>query len=143
MLHSVSCLMISMMPVVLQAISRSNCRDLVMQSENFYKYLTVTKGLVNVRQIMPIVDEQHAVNSALFHHTDTFNVAYPHIIIAEKLRCLENFDRIDPLSHKCGVMLAKCTCMTAIETFAVSNQLCSVCSTAQILSCQVLIAGSS
>ena len=40
----------------MQAISRSNCRGLVMPSENFYKYLTVTKGLVDVRQIMRIFD---------------------------------------------------------------------------------------
>jgi hypothetical protein len=79
---------------------------------NYYKYLTVTKGLVDVRQIMQIVDEQHAVYNALFHHTDTFNVAYrdPQITIAGKLQCLENFDRIDPLPLKCGVMLTKCSC---------------------------------
>ncbi len=67
----------------MQAISRSNCRGLVMPSESFYKYLTVTKGLVDVKQIMRIVDEQHEVYSALLHHTDTFNDAYPHITIAD------------------------------------------------------------
>jgi hypothetical protein len=80
---------------------------------------------------MHIVDERNAVYSALFHHTDTFNVAFPHITIADKLQRLENFDRIDPLSHKCGVMLAKCTCNDSYRNF-VSNRWCSVCSTAQV-----------
>ncbi len=40
----------------MQAISSSNCRGVVMQSYNIYKYLTVTKGLVDAQQIMQIVD---------------------------------------------------------------------------------------
>jgi hypothetical protein len=61
---------------------------------------------------MQIVDEEYAVYN-LFHHTDAFNVEYPQLTIADKLQCLENFDRIDPLFGKTGVsgvMLAKCTC---------------------------------
>ncbi len=77
-----------------------------MLSYNYYKYLTVTKGLVDTQQIMQIVDEEYAEHNELFHHTDAFNVEYPQLTIADKLQCLENFDRIDPLSQKCGVMMA-------------------------------------
>jgi hypothetical protein len=83
----------------MQEISRNNCQGLVMQSYNFYKYLTVNKGLVDVEQIMQLVDEEHATyrDNDLFHCTDSFNADHPQITIADKLRCLENFDRIDLL----------------------------------------------
>ncbi len=49
---------------------------------------------------------------ALFHQIAQFNYAYPHVseFIKDKLQCLENFDRIELIFLKCGVMLAKCTC---------------------------------
>jgi hypothetical protein len=101
----------------MKAVSRSNCRGLVLPSESFYKYLTVTKGLVSVKELMRKVDEQHAVFHALFHRTDTFNDEYPDMTIADKLQCMENFDRVDPLQYKCGVMLAKCTCNASYRDF--------------------------
>jgi hypothetical protein len=114
-----------------------------MQSYNYYKYLTVTKRLVDVNQIMQIVDQEYAMYKDLFQCTDAFNVEYPQITNADKLQCLENFDRIDPLPYKCGVMLAKRTCNDTYRKFAASNQLYLVCSTVLSLLCQVLSAASS
>ncbi len=46
-----------------------------------------------------------------------FNVAYPQISVKDKLQCRENFDRIEPISPKCGVMLAKCPCNDSYQKF--------------------------
>jgi hypothetical protein len=96
----------------MQAISRSNCRGLVMPSYNYCKYLTVNKGLVDVKQ-----NTSSMLCTMICSITQTFNVEYPQITIADKLQCLENFDRIDPLPVKCGVMLAKSICNDSYRKF--------------------------
>ncbi len=61
----------------MQAISRGNCRSLVVPSYSYYKYLTVTNGLVYAQQIMQIVDEEYEMYNVLFHCTDDFNKEFP------------------------------------------------------------------
>ena len=78
---------------------------------------TIPTRQLAMLETMRKVDEQHAVFHALFHRTDTFNDEYPDMTIADKLQCMENFDRVDPLQYKCGVMLAKCTCNASYRDF--------------------------
>jgi hypothetical protein len=112
----------------MQAISCSDCRGLVVTSYNYYKYLTVTKRLVDAQQIMQIDDKEYEMYSVLFNCTDAINVEYPHITIADKLQCLENFNQIEPFTHKCGVMLAKCTCSNSYRKFCCVETIVLVCS---------------
>jgi hypothetical protein len=82
-----------------------------MPAYYFYKYLTVTKNLkLDDQQITQIVHEKYEMYNDLFHGTAGFNVEYPQISITDTLQSLANIDRIDPLSCKCGAILAKCTC---------------------------------
>ena len=62
---------------------------------------------------MKTTSERHAerkVYSQLFHNTDDFNVDFPMLTLKDKLDCMERFDRVAPLSVKCGEMVANCTC---------------------------------
>lgn len=101
----------------MQAISRSNVRGLVVPSFNFYKYITVTKKIVDAQQMMQIVDEEYAMYKVLFHETAEFHNKFPHMSIEETLDCMENFNRIEPLKKKCGDMLARCTCNDSYRKF--------------------------
>jgi hypothetical protein len=74
----------------MQAISRSNCRGLVVPSYKFYKYLAVTKKLVDSQQLMQIVDEEYEMYKVLFHRTDDFNKEFPYMTIADTFECMEN-----------------------------------------------------
>ena len=101
----------------MQAISRSNVRGLVVPSFNFYKYITVTKKIVDAQQMMQIVDEEYAMYKVLFHETAEFHNKFPHMSIEETLDCMENFNRIEPLKKKCGDMLARCSCNDSYRKF--------------------------
>jgi hypothetical protein len=65
--------------------------------------------LRDVVEFKKTVDEEYALFDALFHRTVQFTFDYPQISIKDTLQCLEHFDRIEPISSKCGVMLSKCT----------------------------------
>ena len=91
-------------------VARTAAKGLIMPSKKFYHYLTVTKGLVTSSEIQAAVDEERTVYHEFFHNTANFNVEFPQLTVKDKLDCMENFDRVEPLSVKCGEIIAKCTC---------------------------------